>query len=384
MGTNKTDIKTFNLQRLLEIIVAFVLAMIFIAWYFAEKKDFANLALGEGTVPYFATDGTYPIHLDEINKISFDSLMLGWEERGKKDVIFCLGNSQTHSLNQLQKGQVNYTHLLFNEYQSRGYDVITHSIPNCNLQEFYLFIQFWKEHLPIKMVLIPTFMDDTRENDIHNMYIPYLVESKFTVDANNPIALKINAALDVGTEDGDENLAALRQTTQEKSETFLNAWLDEHFAPWEKRPNVRGAFFNWLYNLRNTIFGISAQTKRKVIKNAYDDNLTALEEIYSLLQKDNIDVIGYIPPIRNDKEVPYVLSEYEQFKKDVETVSNKFNNVQFLNLEGIIPAQYWGTKGSTNLSGEQELDFMHFQYPGHVNLYDALNEQIKTLQANDI
>ncbi|NNC86323.1 MAG: hypothetical protein HKN75_09585, partial [Bacteroidia bacterium] len=286
MATSSNNNSSFKLQRLLEIIVAFVLAMVFVGWYFAEKQDFENLALGEGTIPFFANDGTYPIHVDEITKNSFDSVMLGWEQRGKKDVIFCLGNSQTHSLNQLKEGEVNYTQLLFNEYQDKGYDVITHSIPNCNLQEFYLFLQFWKEHLPIKVVLIPTFMDDTRENYINTVYLPYLVEAKYSLASDDALAQKINAALDVGTEDGDEDMAALRQTVQEKSETFLNNWLDENFAPWEKRPNVRGAFFNWLYNVRNTIFSISAQTKRKVIKNAYDDNLNALNALFENLEKE--------------------------------------------------------------------------------------------------
>lgn len=386
MSSPTKEQTSFNAQRLLEILVAFVFAMIFIGWYFEEKQDFGNLALGEGTIPYFASDGTHPIHLDEINKNSFDSLMLGWEKRGKKDVIFCLGNSQTHSINQLKPGEVNYPQLLFNKYESKGYDVITHSIPNCNLQEFYLSLQFWKQHLPIKVVLIPTFMDDTRENNINAIYLPYLTETKFTVNTENAIAKKINTALDVGTETGDENVAALRQTTQERSETFLNNWLNENFSPWDKRPNVRGAFFNWLYTTRNTIFGISAQTKRKVIKNAYDDNFLALNEIYQLAEKENIQVISYIPPIRNDVEVPYVVSEYEQFKKDVEESTKAYSNVHFLNIEGIVPAKLWGTKGSTNLTGEKELDFMHFQYEGHVNLFKALDIELENILAkqNDI
>ncbi|MBT8196358.1 MAG: hypothetical protein KJO64_08010, partial [Bacteroidia bacterium] len=139
-----------------------------------------------------------------------------------------------------------------------------------------------------------------------------------------------------------------------------------------------------LYNVRNTIFSISAQTKRKVIKNAYDDNLNALNALFENLEKENIQCISYIPPIRGDVEVPYVLSEYEQFKKDTEEIAAKHNSVQFLNIEGIVPAEYWGTKGSTNLSGGQELDFMHFKYPGHQELYNALNEKLKTLTADDI
>ena len=267
-----------------------------------------------------------------------------------------------------------------------GYDVITHSIPNSNLQEFYLSLQFWKTQLPIKAVLLPTFMDDTRENEIHTIYLPYLAETKFSVDADNAIANKINVALEAGSETGDENMAALRQTTQERSETFLNNWLNENFSPWDKRPNVRGAFFNWLYNLRNTVFGISAQTKRKVIMNSYDDNFLALNEIYQFTEKEKIQVISYIPPIRNDVEVPYVLSEYEQFKKDIEESSNAFANVRFINMEEIVPAKLWGTKGSTNLTGEKELDFMHFQYEGHVNLYKALDFELDKLliEYNDI
>ena len=68
MSQPESSTKKSAILRLIEIIFAFALAMLFIGWYFSEQKDFENLALGEGTLPYFATDGTFPIHVDEINK----------------------------------------------------------------------------------------------------------------------------------------------------------------------------------------------------------------------------------------------------------------------------------------------------------------------------
>jgi hypothetical protein len=129
--------------------------------------------------------------------------------------------------------------------------------------------------------------------------------------------------------------------------------------------------FNDLYLLRNKAFGITAETKRKMIPQRYQENMEALKVLLEHAQKWGIKVVLYIPPIRNDVEVPYNLKEYNNFKKEVGSLGEQYH-CSFYNWENIVPAKLWGLKESTNGTGKPELDYMHFQYPGHVILSDSL------------
>ena len=75
---------------------------------FSSQKQFDQLALGDETKSYFATSGKFPIHIQKLNTESLRSLKLGWEERGKKEGLLFLGNSQMHAVNQLKDGETTY------------------------------------------------------------------------------------------------------------------------------------------------------------------------------------------------------------------------------------------------------------------------------------
>ena len=115
---------------------------------------------------------------------------------------------------------------------------------------------------------------------------------------------------------------------------------------------------------RNWIFGVNPSSVRKLIPAHYALNQQSLEAILASANNNNISVLLYVVPIRNDVKIPYDIKEYENFKQDIEKTALKYG-VQFENFENIVPPEYWGEKNSTGLSDEQELDFMHFQAAGH-------------------
>ena len=45
----------------------------------------------------------------------------------------------------------------------------------------------------------------------------------------------------------------------------------------------------------------------------------------------------------------------------------------YLNLEDIVPPENWGQKNSTTLNDNLEIDFMHFNYEGHLILANKLD-----------
>ena len=98
-------------------------------------------------------------------------------------------------------------------------------------------------------------------------------------------------------------------------------------------------------------------------------------DILKFCNDKKIKLLVYIPPLRNDTSPPYEIDAYNHFKKEVEKDALA-NNAVFVNLENLVAANYWGHKGSTTGSGT-EIDFMHFQEPGHKLLADTVFKLIK-------
>ena len=131
-----------------------------------------------------------------------------------------------------------------------------------------------------------------------------------------------------------------------------------------------------MYELRNTLLGIKATTKRKLIRGRYNDNLAALTAILNTAASNHIQVLVYITPIRHDVDIPYVETEYTHFKQAVLTLTAQYG-ATYANLEDLVPAELWGSKNTTSmLHGSQEIDFMHFQAGGHQLLAVALAQLI--------
>lgn len=363
---------------LAELLLGFLLAIVIIDYFFDEKRQFENLDLGSETTAYFAKAGQYPIHLSDAGRFEFDLLVEGWEKRGKKPVVFMLGNSQTHAINQLRPGEVTYPELLFRDMAAHA-EPLTHSLPNANLQEFYLLYSFWISKLPVKKVVLPVFLDDLREDGIREVFAGVVAESSFTIGDSFGISRLINEQIDdfSPTDKGQENvedIKALNETVQEKSEAFLNSKLHAGFSSWRNRETIRGNLFEFLYKLRNTALMINPQTKRSILPALKAKNLSALEALCRNAAVNGIKVYVYIPPVRTDVPPPYHENEYESVIGEIQHLLEKYPNARFRRLDKVVEGRYWGTKDPTAFFRDREYDFMHFQYRGHVILADSLFE----------
>jgi len=147
-----------------------------------------------------------------------------------------------------------------------------------------------------------------------------------------------------------------------------------HFIPtWQARDQMRGDIFLSLYRFRNTLFGITPDTKRKAIPSRLNKNLSALDALLKSASVAGIKVIIYIAPINNNSgERPYVDAEYQRFKDTVEILAQKYD-VTYRNFEDLIDKPLWGQKNSTSLGGgKDEIDYMHFTTKGHVVLAESI------------
>jgi len=374
----------------IELVVACLISYFVIAYFFSGTVKFEDFALGTETVAYQAVDSQGKlIHIQHIRESERRDFLEGWKGRGSKDVIFFLGNSQTHSINQLKSGDVNFIELLHKK-NSGELEVMCHSLPNASLQEFYLSYCYWKNILPLKIVVVPVFMDDTREDGVRgDVFFTDLLTNRFLlIDTTDYLNNKINRELrsswltdfSAKTEEPDSPLAET-ETFQYRSESFLNRALDNHSLVWRNRENVRGEFFTWLYKLRNTVFGINASTTRRMIPQRYDINMEALRMLVRDCISRHIKVLLYIPPIRSDVTLPYEMSAYAKFKRDIKSIADQHpETVFYRDFDKIIPGNLWGYKAATNLRVDREIDFMHFQFKGHQILADSLQQTLNKIK----
>ncbi|MEQ1831181.1 MAG: hypothetical protein ABL921_34865 [Pirellula sp.] len=358
---------------LVEIATSLGVAAAVITFGFSQKKSYEDFDLGTGTSSYFARQNDVTIHTNNPDSTFIE----GVEEliaNNSKDVLLILGNSQTHGINQFEAGQTNYIGLAVNRYESQV-QVIGHSIPNANLQELYLLFQFWTDRIHVSTLVLPIFYDDLREDNVREHFFKYMTSAGLHCRGDSPIATKLNQCLKSIHQNSSEqsNSPAVKfESLQELTELKLNEYLSSQFDIWRNRSTLRGEFEIFRYRLRNTVFGITPQSKRSVISTIANDNMQSLEMLLELAQDLKVEVLLYIPPLRQDVEPPYDLMQYSEFKEQIQKLSHLYDNVRFLDLDGIVPGQFWGMKDSTNLFGRSEYDFMHFQYEGHVKLLEAL------------
>ena len=158
----------------------------------------------------------------------------------------------------------------------------------------------------------------------------------------------------------------------------MNQNLEKKWSLWLKRPGLRGDLFNNLYKLRNFVLNIGPTTTRKILPGRYIKNLAALNSLLKISSENNIKTFMYIVPIRNDIKIPYNILEYNKFKKDIKKIVVA-NDIEFQNLENLIPNTMWGKKPSTTLGKKNEIDFMHFKSDGHKILANSIFLEITNI-----
>lgn len=356
-------------------------AGIILKFGFGGTRDFENAALGTLTVQYNAKSLNGDL-IHTIKQSESDVASMVNHASGQKPTVLILGNSQTHSINQKKTGEVNYPELLQKTFPDQTF--LTNSLPNANLQEFAVASAWWAEQVSFQTLLLPVFMDDLREDGLRKDFLGGLVRDEFKIQsAESALAAEWNETLASFQESQSEGSVSTEgiETPQEITEREINAWLAERSEIWRNRPNARGDLFMKLYQWRNTLFGINASTKRKMIPSRYERNFEALDLILENCHHRGVQVILYIPPIRTDVEVPYDLGEYATFKLAVEEKAKDYQNVSFNDFDSIVPGEYWGLKASTTNDAEPELDFMHFQFKGHEILADSLAMALNRIAA---
>jgi len=339
-----------------------------------HKVRFEELALGQENTAILGEVEGIKVHCYDLNDL--ESCLTNYlQKKDGQPVFLWLGNSQVHAINQYHPGEETAAPELHRRLQKQGVYFLTFSQPNASLQEHYLFFAYLLNRLPVKTLLLPVVFDDMREDGIRSSLVDALKDPDVArVLQRTTIGRSLIA--NHGDQDAAGNdMAALKDTTQERSEIFLNEKLKGVWSLWAARPDLRGKLFESLYLLRNWVLGIDPTSTRRKIPGRYAKNRDAFMAVLELASNNKVKVLVYVVPLRNDVKVPYSPDEYAEFKSEITSIARKYN-ARFANLENIVPSEFWGTKDTTSLGGGQELDFMHFRAEGHELLADALYKEL--------
>ena len=292
--------------------------------------------------------------------------------------ILWIGNSQLNTVNQFKIGERASPVILYSSLKKDKIDLTTFYYPNLSLLEYYILLSYLVNKNDFKIIILPLFFDDTREQEIRDDIKTFLFNKDLTgYLSQSSLGKKIlsqNTGNKIYIKKKDIEQKSLQENFEKKIISFLNYEFN-----WTNKINFIEIRLNYLiYRLRNTIFGINPSTTRKLIPYSYNLNIEAFKEIIELSKKKNIKVFSYIPPIRNDTKIPYNLIEYENFIKNIKVILDH-NELTLFNYENLIPNNYWGTMEATNLTKDQDIDFMHFQYSGHQILSKQIYNDLKKI-----
>ena len=367
---------------LIRFIVGTALGLVALRLYYGGPIDPGGIGLGAHTVEVRESWRGEPITASRIRAIRtlIDGLSasLAAQPQPKRPVVLWLGNSQLHAINQFRPGDHLAPYWLVAGAECQDcFLPLGLSLPNANMQEHYALELDVTRHIPVKMAVLELCYDNLREDGLRDEF-ELLMDDGLRADLQQSDAgRKITAAWDARAKvDPDAaDVSGLQGFLQRPVENFLDPGLGRVFPLWAARPSLRGQFLNDLYWFRNWVLGITPSTVRKPIPPRYDRNMRALDAMLADLQRKHITTIGYIAPIRHDLPIPYDAASYAAWKAEIAALSAKYN-VALLNLEDLVPNDQWGHYRNRSTSQKDEIDFMHFQGPGHVMVADALRPTV--------
>ena len=264
----------------------------------------------------------------------------GWNGR----TILWLGNSQLPTINAQQPGDRTMVELLHDAMIDQGDYVFGFAPPNANLQEHFVLFEYLADKVRPDMLLLPVFFDDLRESGIRPQ-LQNIFDDPATVARLQDSEFG-RRLLDEHTAFGQasaEPAAQSSPSTMDLCEDRLNTWLESASESWQHRGNYRSTVFVKLHHLRNAAFGINPQTVRRMIPARYERNMQALIATIAAARVRGVDVLLYVPPIRQDVPIPYEMAAYDEFKKLLRQFARN-ENLAFADLENVVNGDEWGLK----------------------------------------
>jgi hypothetical protein len=356
-------------ERLVALLLAAVLGMGLVYFYNGRRVIPEQLALGKAVQIKPGVWNGVPINahqLPEYPKVFPPKLA-----QGDDRLWVWLGNSQLHSINQLKDNdEIAPVHAS----RKLGFPVFGLSLPNASVREHYIVTAWALSRSHPQWVILPVVFDKMRDYDLRTGFGALLDEPTRAELATNPVGRVMIGEVDAQEKATTADIqgtsrGGLAFSPQEYTERELNDLLSGASQVWRDRDQSYATVMDDLYKLRNFAFRIKSNTKRPVITTRLEANMQALVELLDLCKRRGVKVLVYVAPTRWDVEPPYFLDKYDAWKPELKRVTEEHGGY-YADLDKIVPDNFWGA------DTHDDIDFMHFQGPGHVILADRVCEEI--------
>lgn len=359
----------------LPVLVVAALIGIALAYWIASTvpRDFKYFDLGEQTAPIYGSLDGKKVFCGTLEE-SRECLDAAQSSPLTKRVLW-LGNSQLYAINQPKAGDETAPILLARALRPEGAQVTAFALSSASFSEMLLVYKWMAKEYRPDVLVIPAFLDDTREQNIRSELAPAFRRADISAMLDgNPIGAELRRRLlKPQTAGGSEEEDA---SMQARSENWITAKLENCCALQKVRADARGQIELQTFFFRNLLFDVTAQSVRPIIPESYRANMTALELILEEARKASTKVVVYIPPIRQDATAPYDPAQYAAFKREIQRTALAAG-ATFVEREKLVPARFWGTKAATRTGGDPELDFMHYQAEGHRLLAGTMADPVR-------
>jgi hypothetical protein len=343
------------------------------ATFSTRRTNFEDMGLGLETTASFARLEDRQIHCVGTFEGARQCIEDFHARADSQYAAVWLGNSQLHGINQMREGDETAPAIAHRHLKPLGIDLIAVSRGNMNPEEHLVWVAYLSSQLPLRALVLPVVFVSLRRPGVHSSIAPALDDPR--VEAllrRSEIGRKI---LDERLQWGEgSDLGGLEGTVQERTESLLVDWLEDHSRLWDLREEARGNFFKLLHSTRNRLLRIEPGTRRTMLFASYERNMSALGAILDLAKEAGFRVLVYVAPLRHDVDSPYIEGEYARFKVELKELADR-GNALFEDLDTLVPGEYWGNTDSTRLGDETpEIDYLHFRSEGHVLLAGSVEE----------
>lgn len=271
-----------------------------------------------------------------------------------------LGNSQLHTINDYHAGDQS---ALRYASEQLGWPMLGLLLPNASLQEHYVVAQWLFTQVKPAWLVVPVCFDDLREDGLREGMKVLGTPETLAAMRRRPAGMKLADELGkIGVERGDaQGTTRKPRSWQQQVEELLERELSARCSLWARRGTAQARCSYALYDFRNWVFRITPSSKRNIIPVRRTKNMDALKETLELAREHQVRCLVYIVPLRWDVEPPYHLSQYADWKQEVQVLCAA-QGARFADLDRLVPNECWG------LLDGKDIDFMHFKHEGQVLL----------------
>ena len=359
-------------RGLLVLLISMFIGILVFNFTALSLKEFkaGDIGLGIATTSHDAFLDTLQISQSHGNT---DQIAQAYQQfqSDRNGIALWIGNSQLHAINFYQPNDhlaVEYANL---KSISRNGQIryLQLSSPNINYKEKLIYyLKARVSNLKINWLIIAATFRGFHFLSVRESFLNHLRNIELdSLTLNDTISKDLASQIDLNSE------AQPDETPQDVAENKMVWTIEKIWPAYDYRGNVRsklrilpGFWFQKFSTKNNFYDGADFSLKQ---------NLLYLDELLGQCASDGVNVLIYKSPHpQSNEKFQYNQTQYKNTFKQIAHLAAKYQNVHFIDLESIVPLNYWGK------SNRGWLDIFHFKDEGHQILGSHIDSYFKSIE----